>query len=30
VPARKLELDLPFSCIVPGRFMTSMIDNLDR
>ena len=30
MPARKLDLDLPFGCIAPGCFMTGMIDNLDR
>lgn len=30
VPACKLDLDLPFGCITPRRFMTGMIDNLDR
>jgi len=30
VSASKLDLDLPFSCIAPRRFMTGMIDNLYR
>ena len=30
MPARKLNLNLPFGCIVPRRFMTGIINNLDR
>ena len=30
MPTGKLDLDLPFGCILPRRFMTGMIDNLDR
>ena len=30
VPTCKINLDLPFSCIAPRRFMTGMVDNLDR
>ena len=30
VPTGKLNLDLTFGCILPRRFMTGMIDNLDR
>jgi hypothetical protein len=30
LPARKLDLDLAFGCVTPGRFMTGMIDNLYR
>ena len=27
---RKFNLNLAFGCVTPGRFMTGMIDNLDR
>ena len=30
MPACKLDLDLAFGCIAPGRIMTGMIDNLYR